>query len=66
MLERLKELAVRREDLEARLADPAVYGDGGKLAAIQRELKELIPVVEAGRALEAAGRRRRLSSGTRN
>ncbi len=58
MLERLKELAVRREDLEARLADPAVYGDGGKLAAIQRELKELIPVVEAGRALEAAERRR--------
>jgi len=31
----------------AQLADPAVYGGGGRLAAIQRELKELTPVVEA-------------------
>ena len=58
MLERLKELALRREDLEARLSDPGVYGDAGRLAAIQRELKELTPVAEAGRALEAAERRR--------
>jgi len=58
MRERLKALALRREDLEARLSDPAVYGDGKKLAAIQRELKELAPVVEASRALEAAERRR--------
>lgn len=58
MLERLKELAVRKEDLEAQLTDPAVYGDSGRLAAIQRELKELTPVVEAGRALEEAERRR--------
>ena len=57
MLEKLKELALRQEDLEAQLADPAVYG-GGKLADIQRELKELTPVVEAARALEAAERRR--------
>jgi len=59
MLERLKELALRREDLEAQLADPAVYGDSGRLAAIQRELKELTPVVETAQALEAAERRRR-------
>ena len=58
MLERLRELALRQEDLEAQLADPAVYGDGKRLAAIQRELKELTPVAEAGRALEAAERRR--------
>ena len=58
MLERLKELAVRQEDLEAQLADPSVYGDGRRLASIQRELKELAPVVEASRALEAAERRR--------
>ncbi len=58
MLEKLKKLAVRREELEARLADPAVYG-GGNLAAIQRELKELTPVVEAAEALEAAERRRK-------
>ena len=54
MLERLKELALRRENLEAQLTDPAVYGDGKKLAAIQRELKELTPVVEAAGSLEAA------------
>lgn len=58
MLEKLKELALRREDLEAQLADPAVYGDGRRLAAIQRELKELTPVVEAADALKAAERRR--------
>lgn len=58
MLEKLKELAIRREDLESRLADPAVYGDGARLAAIQRELRELTPVVEAAGALEAAERRR--------
>ena len=37
MLERLKELALRRENLEAQLTYPAVYGDGKKLAAIHRE-----------------------------
>ena len=43
MLERLNKLTVRKEDLEAQLADPAVYGDGARLAAIRRELKELTP-----------------------
>ncbi len=57
MLEKLKELALRRDDLEAQLADPAVY-NSGRLAAIQRELKELAPVVEAAQALEDAERRR--------
>ena len=41
MLEKLKELALRQEDLEAQLADPAVYGDSARLREIQRELKEL-------------------------
>ena len=58
MLERLKELILRQEDLEAQLADPAVYGDSGRLKAVQRELKELTPVAEAAGALEAAERRR--------
>jgi len=58
MLERLKELALRREDLEAQLADPAVYADSRRLRQLQRELKELMPVVEAWEALEAAERRR--------
>ena len=38
MLERLKELALRKEDLEAQLADPAVYGDPGPLRDLNREL----------------------------
>ena len=47
MLEKLKALALRREDLEAQLSRPEVYGDGEKLRSINRELKELIPVAEA-------------------
>ena len=47
MLEKLKALALRREDLEAQLSRPEVYGDGERLRAINRELKELTPVVEA-------------------
>nr|WP_325256974.1 peptide chain release factor 1 [uncultured Oscillibacter sp.] len=58
MLERLKEVVLRQEDLEAQLSDPAVYAGDGRLAAIRRELKELTPVAEAARALEAAERRR--------
>ena len=58
MLERIKELALRREDLEAQLADPAVYGDSERLRALRRELKELTPAAEAAQALEAVRRRR--------
>ena len=50
MLEKLKALALRQEDLELRLSDPAVYGDAERLRAINRELKELAPVVETYRA----------------
>ena len=58
MLEKLKELTIRYEDLEAQLADPAVYGDGERLKAVNRELKELAPSVEACRAWEQAEARR--------
>jgi len=58
MLEKLRELALRYEDLEAQLADPAVYGDAGRLRAINRELKELGPIVEAWHAWEQAEQRR--------
>ena len=58
MLDKLQALALRREDLEAQLADPAVYGDGAKLQAINRELKELGPVVEAYQAYRQAADRR--------
>ena len=39
MLDKLKELALRYEDLEAQLSDPAVYGDAARLRSINRELK---------------------------
>ena len=54
MLEKLKALAIRQEDLEAQLSDPSVYGDGEKLRSINRELKELEPVVAAYRAYRQA------------
>ena len=46
MLEKLKELALRYEDLQAQLADPSVYGDADRLRTVNRELKELAPVAE--------------------
>ena len=58
MLEKLKGLALRYEDLETRLGDPKVYGDAEKLRQINRELKELSPVVEAYRAYRTAESRR--------
>ena len=58
MLEKLKGLALRYEDLETRLGDPKVYGDAEKLHQINRELKELSPVVGAYRAYRAAESRR--------
>lgn len=55
MLEKLKELALRYEDLEFQLSRPDVYGNAEKLRSINRELKELGPVVEAYKAyLQAA------------
>jgi peptide chain release factor 1 len=56
--EKLKELAVRREALEAELSDPAVYGDAPRLRDLQRELKELTPITEAWQAWADAERRR--------
>ena len=50
MLEKLKELALRYEDLQAQLADPSVYGDAERLKTVNRELKDLAPVAEAYQA----------------
>ena len=58
MQEKLNALALRREDLEAQLGEPSVYGDAEKLRRINRELKELVPVVEAWHAYQAAENRR--------
>ena len=46
MLEKLKALALRYEDLETQLGEPSVYGDAEKLRSINRELREIQPVVE--------------------
>lgn len=58
MLEKLKALDLRYEDLETQLGDPKVYGDAEKLRQVNRELKELFPVVEAYRAYRDAEARR--------
>ena len=50
MLDKLRELALRYEDLEAQLSDPAVYGNAARLRQINRERKELGPVVETYQA----------------
>ena len=54
MLEKLKALVLRHEDLESQLSQPSVYGDSEKLKSINRELKELGPVVEAYKAYSQA------------
>ena len=59
MLDKLNDLDLRYEDLESQLGDPRVYGDAEKLRQVNRELKELLPVVETYRAYQAADSRRR-------
>ncbi|WP_312941752.1 peptide chain release factor 1 [Oscillibacter sp.] len=59
MFEKLKEIAVRYDALQAQLGDPSVYGDADRLRVINQELKELSPVVEAFSAWERADRRLR-------
>ena len=54
MLEKLKEIALRYEDLQAQLGDPAVYGNADKLKVVTRELKELEPVVQTFHSYEKA------------
>jgi len=54
MLEKLKALVLRQEDLEAQLSDPTVYGDAERLRSIHRELKELGPIVETFQEYEQA------------
>ena len=58
MLDKLKAVALRFEDLQARLGDPRIYGDSEKLKSITREVRELEPVVEAYHAFTAARERK--------
>ena len=50
MLEKLRGIEARYEDIQAQLADPAAYADSALLRRLTREQKELEPIVEAYRA----------------
>ena len=47
MLEKLKRMALRLEELETQLAQPETYGDPELLSRLTREQKELTPIVAA-------------------
>ncbi|NLT57527.1 MAG: peptide chain release factor 1 [Clostridiales bacterium] len=54
MIDQLAAAERRFEELEARLADPAVFGDQAAYRALARELKGLTPIIEQYRAYRAA------------
>ena len=54
MLSRLRGVDVRYQEVQAQLADPAVYGDPALLRRLSREQKELEPIVAAWRAYQRA------------
>ena len=54
MLDKLKQLEEKYNELEKRMAEPEVYSDPAAYAKLAREQKELAPVVEAYRRYERA------------
>lgn len=54
MEEKLKEVALRYDQLQQQLMDPAVYSDAVQLKTINQECKELAPVVEVFHVYERA------------
>ena len=54
MLDKLKTIEQRYQEVEARLADPATYDDHALAARLNQEQKELSPLMEAYRAYEKA------------
>ena len=58
MLDKLRAVALRFEDLQNQMGDPKVYGDSEKLRHITKEVRELEPVVEAYHAFTAARERK--------
>ena len=54
MLEKLKELLAKYEDMERRLTLPEVYGDPAEMARLLKEQKDLQPVVETYRSYTRA------------
>ena len=61
MLEKLKALELRYEDLQNQLGDPKVYSVSERLRQVNRELKELSPIAETYRAYIAADSRKKES-----
>ena len=51
--DKLRAVALRYEDVQQQLADPAVYADARRLRALSREEKELSAVAEGWQALRA-------------
>ena len=56
MLDQLKSLALRLEELETQLAQPETYADPEKLAKLTKEQKDLTPIVEKYRRLQETNR----------
>jgi peptide chain release factor 1 len=54
MLEKLKELHAKYEEMEHLLTQPEVYGDPARMARLLKEQKDLQPVVETYRSYERA------------
>ena len=54
MDEKLKAMETRFESLEVSLSDPGIYNAPDRYKEINRELKELTPIVDAYRAWKAA------------
>ena len=59
MLEKVQALEVRYESLEAQLSDPRVYGDPARVREVNRELRDLAPLIETYRRWKAADAARR-------
>ena len=55
MLEKLNAMELRYESVQARLTDSAVYSDAERLRTLNRELRELSPIIETYRAWKRAG-----------
>jgi peptide chain release factor 1 len=53
VLERLSGLDDEYREIEAQLADPVILGDSGKLRDISRRYKELTPLIETYRSIQA-------------
>ena len=58
-LEKLNVMELRYESAQARLSDSAVYADAERLRELNKELRELSPLVETYRNWKKAGEARR-------